>query len=98
MAPKRKRRNHSPQFKTKVALEALKEEQTVAQLAQRFDVHPNQISAWKRQLREGAVEVFENGPRREDGSAETIKELHAKIGQLMMEQDFLLRGLARYDH
>ena len=97
MAPKRKRRNHSAQFKTKVALEALKEEQTVAQLAQRFDVHPNQISAWKRQLRQGAVDVFESGPKREDESAETIKELHAKIGQLMMEQDFLSRGLARWD-
>lgn len=97
MAPKRKRRNHSPQFKTKVALEALKEEQTTAQLAQRFDVHPNQITAWKRQLREGAAGVFETGPKRRDESEEVIKELHAKIGQLMMEQDFLSRGLARYD-
>ena len=97
MTPKRKRRNHSPQFKTKVALEALKEEQTTAQLAQRFDVHPNQILAWKRRLREGAVDVFESGPKRADEAEEVIKELHAKIGELMMEQDFLSRGLARYD-
>ena len=95
MARRRKRRNHSPQFKTKVALEALKEEQTTAQLAQRFDVHPNQITAWKRRLREGAVDVFEAGPKRRDESEEVIKELHAKIGELTMEKDFLSRGLAR---
>ena len=63
MAPRKKRRNHSPQFKTKVAIEALKEEQTIAELARRFDVHPNQVSAWKRQLLDGAVDVFESGPK-----------------------------------
>ena len=94
MAPRRKRRNHSPQFKTKVAVEALKEDLTIAELAQRFDVHPNQVTAWKRQLLEGAVDVFESGPKRADQSEETIKELHAKIGELTMEKDFLARGLA----
>lgn len=96
MAPKRKRGNHSPHFKTKVALEDSKEEQTTAQLEQRFDVHPNQNSAWKRQLREGTVDVFESAPKLADESAETLKELHAKIGQLTMEQDFLSRRFARY--
>ena len=95
MAPRRKRRNHSPQFKTKVAVEALKEDQTVAQLAQRFDVHPIRVTAWKRQLLDGAVDVFETGPKRVDHSEETIRELHAKIGELTMEKDFLARGLAR---
>lgn len=97
MATRRKRRNHSPQFKTKVALEALKEEATLAELARRFDVHPNQITAWKRQLREGAVEVFQTGTSGREDLEATVKELHAKIGQLTMEQDFLSRGLARYD-
>ena len=60
---RRKRRNHSPQFKAKVALASLQEEQTLAQLAQRFDVHPNQITAWKRQLLEGAAGMFESGGR-----------------------------------
>ena len=97
MAPRRKRRNHSPQFKTKVALAALREDETLAQLAKQFDVHPNQITAWKRQLREGAVDVFDTGSARRDDSQATIKELHAKIGELTMEHDFLARGLAHYD-
>lgn len=94
---RRKRRNHSPQFKAKVALAALTEEQTLAQLAQRFDVHPNQITAWKRQLLEGATGMFESGPGPAADSEAKIKELHAKIGELTMERDFLDRGLARLD-
>jgi transposase len=94
---RRKRRNHSPQFKAKVALAALTGEQTLAQLAQRFDVHPNQITAWKRQLLEGAVGMFESASAPAVDSEAKIKELHAKIGELTMERDFLDRGLARLD-
>jgi transposase-like protein len=98
MTARRKRRNHSPEFKAKVALAALKEDQTLAQLAQHFDVHPNQITAWKRQLLDSAAGVFETGagPGAAEGEAK-IKELHAKIGELTVERDFLDRGLARFD-
>ena len=94
---RRKRRNHSPQFKAKVALAALTEEQTLAQLAQRFDVHPNQITAWKRQLLDGAAGMFESGSAAAGDSEAKIRELHAKIGELTMERDFLDRGLARLE-
>ena len=94
---RRKRRNHSPQFKAKVALATLTEDQTLAQLAQRFDVHPNQITAWKRQLLEGAAGMFESGSAAAVDSEARIRELHAKIGELAMERDFLDRGLARLD-
>jgi len=94
---RRKRRNHSPQFKAKVALATLTEDQTLAQLAQRFDVHPNQITAWKRQLLEGAAGMFESGSAPELDSEAKIRELHTKIGELTMERDFLDRGLAGLD-
>jgi len=92
---KRPRRNHSAVFKAKVALEAVKEEQTLVQLSERFQVHPNQITEWKKQLLEKAPEVFEKGKKNPDEP--DVKELHAKIGRLAMENDFLAVALGRID-
>jgi transposase-like protein len=91
---KRSRRNHSAVFKAKVALAALKGEQTVVELAERFAVHPNQVTHWKAQLLEHAAEVFA-GERGVAGEAVNVKELHAKIGQLALENDFLSGALGR---
>jgi transposase len=90
---KRPRRNHAPAFKAKVALEALKGEQTIVELSQRYQVHPNQITDWKRQLLEHAAEVFSKDRSGDQGPS--IKELHAKIGRLSMENDFLSGALGR---
>jgi transposase len=92
--PRRPRRNHSPAFKAKMALEAIKGEEPVIVIAERFDVHPNQITKWKRQLLEGAAVVF--GETDEDKEAgPSVAELHAKIGELTMENDFLSGALGR---
>jgi transposase len=90
---KRSRRNHSPAFKAKVALEAMKGEQTVIQLAERFGVHPTQVTQWRSQLLERAAEAF--GANAEKGPQPDIKERHAKIGQQALEIDFLAGALGR---
>jgi transposase-like protein len=93
---KRARRNHAPAFKAKVALAAIKGEKTLADLAQQFDIHSNQITQWKAQLLEGAAGVFGAEARPEPASpAVDLKSLHAKIGELTLENDFLEGALSK---
>lgn len=92
---KRKRRNHSAVFKAKVALAAVRGEKTLAELAEQFDVHSNQIQDWRRKLLDNADELFNRHGRSGDELEPKVKELHAKIGQLTMERDFLEQGLER---
>jgi transposase len=92
---KRPRRNHTPAFKAKVALTALKGEKTLGELAQQFDVHPNQITQWKNQLLEGASGVF--GQDKASAPRVDVKALHAKIGELVLENDFLEGALGKAD-
>lgn len=92
----RTRRKIDAALKAKIALEALREQATVADLAQRYQVHPNQIYAWKKRLLDQATRAFENGNG--DGAAEherEIERLHAKIGQLIVERDFLAKRSGR---
>ena len=90
---KRPRRNHSAIFKAKVALDAIKAERTLAELAKVHDVHPNQSVDWKNQLLERAASVF--GAESAAPPAIDLKELHAKIGQLALENDFLAGALCK---
>ena len=92
---RRPRRNHSPAFKAKVALAAIKSDRTLAQLAEQFDVHPNQITTWKAQLEGGAVDVFGVGSTAPITPAVDVKSLHAKIGELTLENDFLEGALTK---
>jgi putative transposase len=86
----RPRRNHTPAFKAKVALVAVKGDKTLAELAQQFDIHPNQITQWKAQFLDGAAGVFGSEARGERaGLAADLTVLHAKIGELTLENDFL---------
>ena len=91
--PRRPRRNHTPTFKAKVAIAALKGDRTLAELAEQFDVHPNQITTWKAQLEGGAAEVFVSGSAAQP--AVDVKSLHAKIGELTLENDFLEGALSK---
>lgn len=89
---KRTRRTHSPTFKAKVALAAVKGESTLAELAKQFEVHPTQITAWKAQLLDGMAELF-GGGRSGSEPAVDLKALHAKIGELTLQNDFLSGAL-----
>lgn len=89
----RTRRNHSPAFKAKVALEAMREQETVAEIARRYKLHANVVAKWKRQLAENVERVFEPGEDHDEGERES--ELLKKIGELTVERDFLARGLGR---
>jgi transposase-like protein len=90
---KRTRRNHSPAFKAKVALEALREQESVAEIARRYGLHANVVANWKRQLAENVQRVFETGGEHDGAVREA--ELLKKIGELTVERDFLARGLGR---
>ena len=93
---RRPRRNHTPKFKAQVALAAMKDKETLSQLAERFDVHANQITQWKKQLQKGAVDAFRGKLRSAQGDTD-IKDLQAKIGQLTMENDFLAGALGHME-
>ena len=88
----RKRRKFTDNFKAQVALEALRGDRTVQEIAARHNVLPTQVSAWKKQAVEGMADVFAKGGGNDDREAE-VKELHAKIGRLAVENDFLAKGL-----
>ena len=83
---RRARRNHTPAFKAKVALAAIKGDRTLAQIAEQFDVHPNQVTSWKAQLEGGAANVFGPGGGQAPPAVD-VKSLHAKIGELTLEND-----------
>jgi len=91
---RRQRRNHGGEFKARVALAALRGDKTLAEVAEHFEVHPHQVTEWKKQLLERAGEVFD-GPRRRDEPPVDLKALHAKIGQLSLENDFLEGALTK---
>lgn len=92
---RRKRRNHLPAFKAKVALAALKGDKTLAELAEDFDVHSNQINDWRRQMLDNAATVFGSTNDHQKADEAHLKELHAKIGQLALENDFLSKALGQ---
>ncbi len=93
---KRARRTHSPAFKAKVALAAIKGEKTLSELAQQCDVHPNQITAWKAQLSDGAAGVFSAGSAGTAlAPAVDVRVLHAKLGELTLENDLLSGALSK---
>ena len=92
---RRPRRNHAPGFKAKVALAAIKGDRTLAELAEQFDVHPNQITTWKAQLENRAADIFGPNGAATAQPAIDVKSLHAKIGELTLENDFLAGALTK---
>lgn len=90
---RRKRKQYSPEFKAKVALAAIKNEETVAQLAARYEVHPTVINTWKRNLLDGAADLFVNGKKKNNQTEAKVDELYRHIGKLKVERDFLSRKL-----
>ncbi|MBC8445103.1 MAG: transposase [Rhodospirillaceae bacterium] len=91
-----KRRGFTPDFKAKVALEALRSDLTIQQIAMKHKLHPTQVGTWKRQAMDGLGAVFANGAERAGREREAeVHDLHAKIGQLTVERDFLANGLKR---
>src|SRR5512139_1708713 len=94
---KRPRRNHAATFKAKVAIAALRGDKTLAELAQQYDVHPNQIVQWKTQLQECATDLFITAADRKAANGPSVKDLHAKIGQLAIKNDFLACALGLID-
>lgn len=88
------RRKHNAEFKRKVAIEALREQKTLAQIAKEYQIHPIQVSEWKRQLLDGCVRVFESGVMR-DTREEEIEVLERKVGRLTIENDYLKKKLGQ---
>lgn len=91
----KKRRNHSAEFKAKVAMAAIKGDKTLSELAAQYEIHPTQITQWKQQLRQNAADLFKSGKLGQSTDDGKVNDLHAKIGQLTMENDFLGKVLGR---
>ena len=90
-----KRKRYNPEFKAKVALAALKNEETMSELAARFGVHPTMIAAWKRALLDGAADIFDKNQKTKKQSEEHVNELYRQIGRLQVERDFLSKKLSQ---